>query len=415
MKFDEKGFRLLAEETQNSVIRLGTTSHVVLDRYPRFVEMLVDHLRTVDLPFELQHCLEWANSIPHDPASVMSASYVEWKALHRFIHLLAEQQTGELTHWHHYLSSTVEMPESASFRELLKSFREWLSGTGKQTETIKCETYIARKMLLYLEANDIADFSNVKNCDILEYFMSERFQGRSPKGIQCEISRLKIFLRFTEDNGYTACKTLHDALPRIRNNSVKIITTIDDQIEKDILDDEPCSLVNKRDQAIFLLALHTGLRTCDIRALKFSDIDWKNETIHIRQSKTGVDHEIPIDAATQNAIIDYILNERRECNHDFIFITAVGPKQMLARRHYRIRYRTKGTDSFNRLPCDGIHICRRTFASRLLQSGAPLPVISKMLGHINRNSVQVYLSTDEQRMKRCALDLSMMPCRREEY
>ncbi len=416
MRFDEKSFRQLAEETENSVIRLGTTSRSVLKRHQRFTEMLVEHLRDADRPFELGHCLEWAKSLEHDPASARSVSYVEWIALHRFIHLLAEQQVGELTHWHHYLSLTLQMPETASFVELLEVFQEWRIGTGKKAETVKAETSAARRMLLYLEANGIADFSEIRNKDILDYFMSEHFQGRKPGGVYREVRQLWIFLKFAEDKGYSACHTLHDALPHIHTSSGSIIiTTIDRQIEKDLLVDEPDSLVNKRDQAILLLALHTGLRTCDIRSLKFGDIDWEKETIHIRQSKTGVDLEIPIDAATQNAIIDYILNERRESDQEYVFITSVGPAQKLERKHYRIKYRTEGTDSFDRLPGDGIHICRRTFASRLLQSSAPLPVISEMLGHINRNSVRAYLSTDEQKMKRCSLDLSLIPCRRGEY
>ena len=73
------------------------------------------------------------------------------------------------------------------------------------------------------------------------------------------------------------------------------------------------------------------------------------------------------------------------------------------------------TESYENLPHDGLHIYRRTFASRLLQSGTPLPLISEMLGHIDKNSVRVYLSTDEAKMKRCALDISLIPCRREEY
>lgn len=41
------------------------------------------------------------------------------------------------------------------------------------------------------------------------------------------------------------------------------------------MEDEPDSLVNKRDKAVCLLALHIGLRSCDIRNLKFGDIDWE--------------------------------------------------------------------------------------------------------------------------------------------
>ena len=47
MKFDEQGFRHLVDETISTIIRLGTTSHAVLDRYERFTEMLVGHLKSL--------------------------------------------------------------------------------------------------------------------------------------------------------------------------------------------------------------------------------------------------------------------------------------------------------------------------------------------------------------------------------
>ena len=48
MKFDEQGFRHLVDETIATIIRLGTTSHAVLDRYERFTEMLVKHLKSLE-------------------------------------------------------------------------------------------------------------------------------------------------------------------------------------------------------------------------------------------------------------------------------------------------------------------------------------------------------------------------------
>lgn len=415
MKFDEQGFRHLVDETKTTIIRLGTTSHEVLNRYKRFTEMLIEHLKALDQPFELMNCLEWVNSLEHDPASALSSSYVDWIALHRFIHLLAEQQAGTLTEWHHYLSSTIELPKTDEYRNILVEFQEAMKLEGKQANTVKSYSSMTRLLLLYLERIGVTKFSFVSNQNILDYLKTDRFKNRSLKGLQTELCVLKKFLRFVTDAGYTVCQTLPYALPIIRHYRDKIITTIDEKTEADLMKNIPNSLVNKRDQAIFLLALHTGLRSCDIRELRFCDIDWENEIIHIRQKKTGVDLEIPIDSATQNAIIDYILSERRDCEQNYIFVTSVGPIKKLDRRHYRIKYRTLGTESYASLPHDGLHIYRRTFASRLLQSGTPLPLISEMLGHIDKNSVRVYLSTDETKMKRCALGISDIPCRREEY
>ena len=286
---------------------------------------------------------------------------------------------------------------------------------GYKTETIKGYRSIVRRFLIYIESAGIRSVSEITNQNVIDYFKTDRFQNRSARGMQGEIGCLRKFFKFLTDHHYTDNQALPYALPRVRHPRERIITTIDEAIEKDLMEDKTDSLVNKRDQAILLLALHTGLRSCDIRALRFSDIDWEKETIHIRQKKTGVDLEIPIDSATQNAIIDYVLNERRSCDKEYIFVTAVGPAQKMARRHYRMKYRTRGTDSFERLSHDGLHIYRRTFASRLLQSGATLPEISEMLGHIDKSSVQVYLTTDEAKMKRCSLDLSLIPCCKEVF
>ncbi len=415
MKFDEEGFRQLAEETKATVIRLGTTSHEVLGRYKWFTEMLVEYLKTQDQPFELVNCLEWVNSLEHDPASELNSSYICWKALHRFVHLLAEQQAGTLTEWHHYLCFNPNLPATEEYRNILVEFQKVMKEEGKVPSTIRSYTSMVCRLLLYLEEVGITVFSDVRNQNILDYFHTDRFKSRKTKGVQTELCVLKRFLRMAIESGYTACDTLPYALPKIRQSGEKIITTIDEKVEADLLEDKMNSLVNKRDQAILLLALHAGLRSCDIRALKFCNIDWEKEIIHIRQRKTGVDLEIPIDNATQNAIIDYILHERRDCDQECIFVTSVGPIKKLDRRHYRMKYRIQGTESYKKLPHDGLHIYRRTFASRLLQSGTPLPLISEMLGHIEKNSVRAYLSTDEVKMKRCALDISRIPCKREEY
>ena len=180
MRFDEHGFRHLVDETTATIIRLGTTSHAVLDRYKRFTEMLVEHLKNLDQPFELTRCLEWVNSLEHDPASVLSASYVDWKALHRFIHLLAEQQAGTLTEWRHYLCFTPELPETDEYKNILVEFLEVMREEDKHASTIKSYSSMARRFLLYLESVGVTKFSEVRNQNLLDYFQTDRFKNRNP-------------------------------------------------------------------------------------------------------------------------------------------------------------------------------------------------------------------------------------------
>ena len=45
----------------------------------------------------------------------------------------------------------------------------------------------------------------------------------------------------------------------------------------------------------------------------------------------------------------------------------------------------------------------------MLSQGVPVTTISSMLGHASKNSTDVYLATDERRMRECGLPLTGIP------
>ncbi len=409
MDFNESEFRRLIDETHQTIIRLGTTKGILMAKYNRFTERLINYLISVGRPFDRDSCLQWVDSLEHDPASLLTASYIEWIAFRRFVMLIAEQEAGTLNEWVHYQSRMPEEPKAQAFQEVQLTYREYLAEDGFKESTLNAYLAYSRRLLIFLEGRGITELARIQNPDIADFFLTPRFTDRSPRSVQTEVSSLKKFLVFLSKHGHTAQESLCYALPRYRLPMNRVVNTLTSEMENDILSGERESLVDKRDKAVGLLALHAGLRSCDIRNLKFTDIDWESGILTIKQQKTGINLRIPLDNATQNAIIDYVLEERRKCDCGYIFVTAVGPIQKMKRRQYRIKYRAKGTESYERIPCDGLHIFRRTFASKLLQSGTPLPLISEMLGHIDQSSVQCYLSTDDAKMKRCSLDMSLIP------
>lgn len=413
--FNEKQFQRLVKETEDKVISLGTTSNVILRRHRKFAKQLSLYLKNKNLPFDLDLCLQWIGSMKPDTVPGGWVTPVERSACRRFVILLAQQKAGNLNSWECYLKKQPEMPKSEDFLQILLLYSAYLSKTGIREETShKCVSY-ARRLLTYMEKYDIAEIKEIDNKALAGYFLSPRFHGRKPGGIRAEHSVLKKFIVFLEEHKYTGCHSLHYAIPHHYAPVKPFITTLTPEMVADIMQDKQGSRVDKRDKAVCLLALHIGLRSCDIRNLKFEDINWEKGILTIQQSKTGAELQMPLDHETQNAVIDYVLNERRECSIRFIFIPSTGPARKLARSKFRIKYRAENTGSYEKIPHDGLHIFRRTFASRLLQDGVPLLTISKMLGHVGENAVQCYLSTDELKMKRCALGLTLIPYRRGEF
>ena len=66
-----------------------------------------------------------------------------------------------------------------------------------------------------------------------------------------------------------------------------------------------------RNKAMMRVALWLGLRDADICSLRFSQIDWKNDRIILKQEKIGVTLCLPLLEDVGNAIMDYIMYKQR--------------------------------------------------------------------------------------------------------
>lgn len=84
----------------------------------------------------------------------------------------------------------------------------------------------------------------------------------------------------------------------------------------------PCGI---RDYAIILLITRLGLRSSDVANLRFSNIDWEREVIHLNQVKTGNPLELPLLKDVGEAIINYLKNARPKTDSDHVFVRQVPP------------------------------------------------------------------------------------------
>ena len=165
----------------------------------------------------------------------------------------------------------------------------------------------------------------------------------------------------------------------------------------------------KRNYAIFLLTMHTGLRAGDIRNLRLKDIDWHRKIIHIIMSKTKQPLDLPLLPDVGWAIIDYLKNGRPQTSCDCVFVrhkAPFGPIGGTAALDKALhRYMIKAGLSTDIKEHHGMHSLRSTLARNMLNSGAPLLVISQTLGHSDINTTSIYLKIDIEGLRKCALEL----------
>lgn len=165
--------------------------------------------------------------------------------------------------------------------------------------------------------------------------------------------------------------------------------------------------IGKRDYALMLLVLRYGMRSGDILNLKLKDIDWQSMTIQFRQEKTSFPNVLPILDDVGWALADWLTNARPKqasTNHAFVLLTApyCGLKSLgnVLKRHM-----TAAGISSSGCGKSGPHSLRHSLASNMLAERVPLPVITSVLGHSSSASTMVYLHSDVEGLRQCALDI----------
>lgn len=179
-----------------------------------------------------------------------------------------------------------------------------------------------------------------------------------------------------------------------------------EEVEKIRLSIDRASKKGKRDYGIFLLAARLGLRSSDIKFLKFENIDWDKNIIKLNQYKTGKYIELPLLSEVGNAIVDYLQYGRPVSDSSFVFLEAIYPYAPLNQGISRIFdsiFRNSGIDIKDRK--HGSHALRHSLAVRMLEENTILPVITEVLGHENTNSTKYYLRIDINSLKKCVLDV----------
>ena len=294
--------------------------------------------------------------------------------------------------------------KSDALRDAFSKYLEELEARKLKSNTIDGYRRFTYYFIEYLENKGYERITDMSNGDVVSFvavICSEKYQATS---LGAHMPGLKIFLSMDQDTKHFLCE-IPGHLPKKRD----ILNVYSDEEYNRIIERLSESKdISFRNKAITILALNTGLRAVDICAIRLGDIDWEHNSIHIVQQKTGRGHDIPLTEAIGNSLADYLLNERPESESDFVFLRSQAPFAPLM-SHAGIRsilfnvVNDSDIDAKGRIY--GTRITRHSAASRMLRKGIPLPVISEMLGHGNKDSVMIYITTDDAKLAECTLPL----------
>lgn len=258
----------------------------------------------------------------------------------------------------------------------------------------------ARGYLLYLEGQGVTSLREAGGASVLGFL--ESLRGRwAESSMWSVVLNLRAFLKFLDRDDLQEALDLANAK---RHHG--IIPTLGDEDEQAVLQACTGGPVAARDAAITLLALVTGLRACDLIALRLGEINWRESTIGIVQQKTGTPLTLPLLPAIAERLAEYVLTVRPDVGNDHVFLRSLAPHAEFSDHSsiYDVTRRTFKAAGMDRVKV-GTRLLRHNAATRLLRAGTPLPTISAVLGHADPDSTNAYLATDTEHLRACVLPL----------
>ncbi len=282
---------------------------------------------------------------------------------------------------------------------LLQSFLDYISlERGLSINTRKAYADDIDQFLSFLDQKGVTSLSQVSRKQVLDHLMAMKEKGMSTNSISRHLVSIKVFFRYLQQEGLLD-KNVTDTMdsPRLW----KILPDTLSEKEVDLLLKAPDMRkpLGVRDRAILEMFYASGLRVSELANLQLSDLHLEEGYIRVI-GKGRKERVIPVAQDSAN-ILECYLDEVRPllCDNKYIqnvFVTR-REKALCRQRLWQIikKYTKDAGIMKNVTP----HTLRHSFATHLLQNGAPLRVIQEMLGHADIATTQIYTHVNPERLK----------------
>jgi len=269
--------------------------------------------------------------------------------------------------------------------------------------------WVCRKFFAWLCENGHSDLTTVGADEIQNFIIecSNTMKTNSVYNVKLYLKKLCAYLndRGLLPNAFSGLLSFG-----VSREARQFPTTSADEIEAVLSLIDRDTPKGKRDYAIIMLAVVTGLRAVDIARLKLTDIDWRKGEINLVQSKTTQSLELPLTMDVGEALQDYILNGRRKVNEPQVFLRHIPPYRAffsgVAIADIYDEYRERAGYERKAFDGKGFHSLRRTVGTCLVTSDIAIADAAQILGKIRPESMRKYTALDLPHLKECALDFA---------
>lgn len=282
--------------------------------------------------------------------------------------------------------------------QILDEYIRYIQSVRKLTEnTVNSYLIDLKKYLTYIKNKNIDLFDSTEN-DIISYIIELEKTDVSTATISRSISSIKSFYEYLFLNRYTKSNVSKNIKkPKIEKKEIDILS--EEEVEALLSFPDLKNIKNIRDKAIFEVLYGTGIKVTELIELDVDDVSLEFGYICCKIGKNP--RVIPLTKISIKYIEKYLKESRNEIlktNYEekALFINSNGSRftrQGLWKLIKKHANRVNINKNINPT------ILRNSFAIHLLNKGANIAVVSKILGSTNLSSLQHYLDCMDKNLR----------------
>jgi site-specific recombinase XerD len=269
------------------------------------------------------------------------------------------------------------------------NYRRHLKRRNYSAHTVKNYLNTLRHFVLWIDV----PIEQVTDNNINAYIDYLLGKPLAPKTINCHLGSIRGFYNYMRKQEGIAV-----------TNPVKrgTLLRLSRPLPKHLKDEEVLNLFavidSKRDRAMFMLMLRSGLRVEEVANLTLGAVDWRRSRLYVYNGKGQKDRVVYISTDTYDALAAYI-KTRLSFRIKKLFLVEKGAHKGKPISVRGIQKRMEHYAKKTGLPIS-CHQLRHTMATQLLNADADLVTIQDLLGHSRIKTTQRYCKVCNLKVQR---------------